>query len=207
MTRRDGQVGVTLVELLIVIVIGSVISGALLTTWFSLNDSYSFTTRSSEAQGFARDAVARMGRELRDAEPKGGALAITYADGDEISFTTTFNQQGNESWQIEPVLTRYYYYWNVARGVGELHRERGSTNTVVVDNVVNPTTGGTVDIFRYAYVSTSGAYVPDAQTPEPEMYGTISMIRINLMVDLNPASAPQPMNVSTTVHLRNQGLY
>ena len=70
--RTDRQAGLTLIELLIVIIIGSVISGALLMTWFSLNDSYSFTTRSSEAQDFARDTVARMGREIRDAEGEGG---------------------------------------------------------------------------------------------------------------------------------------
>ena len=207
MTRRDGQAGVTLVELLVVIAIGSVISGALLITWFSLNDSYSFTTRNSEAQGFARDAVARLGRELRDAEPKGGALAITHAYSDEIEFTTTFNEQGNESRQVEPVLTRYYYERDEARGVGELHRVRGATDTVVVGNLVNPMLGGRADIFHYAYVSTAGESVPDASTPEPEMYGTISLIRIDLMVDLDPGSAPQPMNVSTAVHLRNQGLY
>jgi prepilin-type N-terminal cleavage/methylation domain-containing protein len=210
MEGRARQAGVTLIELLVVILIASIVSGALLLTWFSLNDSYSFTTRSSKAQDFARDAVARMGRELRDAEPKGGDLAVLYADSDEIRFTTTFNEQGNESRQVEPVLTRYYYQWDDARSVGELHRVRGESDRIVVDNLLNPLGpdgDGSADIFRYAYVSTNGDYVPAAQTPEPDMYGTISLIRIHLSVDLNPESAPQPMKVSTTVHLRNQNIY
>jgi type II secretory pathway pseudopilin PulG len=202
----------TLIELLVVIVIGTVLSGALLLTWFSLNSSYSFTVRSSSAQDFARDAVARMGRELRDAEPKGADLAIFYADNDEISFYTTFNEQGNESRQVEPVLTRYYYKWDAERGVGRLYRQRGTTDAVVVDNLLNSRDfardpNGEADIFRYSYVSPDGLPVRDGQTPEEDMYGTISMIRIHLSVDLNPQSAPQPMNVSTAVHLRNQGLY
>jgi len=125
MKPRARQSGVTLVELLVVMAIGSVLSGALLLTWFSLNNSYSFTTRSSNAQDFARDAVARMGRELRDAEPKGADLAIKYAANDEIVFTTTFNEQGNDSRLVEPVETRYWYYWDAARHVGRIYRSRG----------------------------------------------------------------------------------
>jgi prepilin-type N-terminal cleavage/methylation domain-containing protein len=205
--RRDAQHGFTLIELLVVIVIGSIVSTAIYLTWFSLTDSYSFTSRSSKAQEHARDAVSRMARELRDAEPKGGNLAIQYADNDEVSFWTTFNEPGNDSRQVEPVLTRYYYVWDDARGVGVLHRERAGSDTVLVDNLVNE--GGAdddADIFRYAYVSTSGDFVPDASIPEPEMYATISMVRIGLEVDLNPQSAPQRMNLSTTVQLRNQGV-
>jgi len=207
MIYHTRQAGLTLIELLVVIVIGTVLSGALLLTWFSLNRSYSFTVRSSNAQDFARDSVARMGRELRDAEPKGADLAIVYADSDEISFTTTFNEQGNESRLVEPVLTRYHYVWDAERGVGRLYRQRGATDAVVVDNLINPRDAtDQADIFRYSYVNSESEPVPDGQTPDPEMYGTISMIRIHLSVDLNPESAPQPMDVSTTVHLRNQGL-
>jgi len=206
-SERPRQAGLTLIEVLVVVVIGAIISGAILLTWFSLSDSYSFTTRSSEAQDFARDAVARMGRELRDAEPRGGNLAIVYADNDEISFTTTFNERGNESRQVEPVLTRYYYVWDEDRDVGALHRERGTMDVVVVDNLVNTrATDGTADIFRYAYVSTTSGYEPDAQSPEAEMYGTISMVHVHLEVDLNPGRAPERMDVSTTVSLRNQAV-
>jgi len=84
---------------------------------------------------------------------------------------------------------------------------------VIVDNllnprvVLNPSDGKLVaDIFRYSYINRDGEPVPAGQTPDGDMYGTISMIRIRLTVDLNPASAPQPMDVSTTVHLRNQSL-
>lgn len=197
--------GLTLVELLVVVVIGSIVTGALVLTWFSLSDSYSFTTRSTEAADFARDSIARMSRELRDAEPVGSGVAIISASNDEISFTTTFNEAGNESRLVEPVLTRYYFEWDEARGIGRLHRQRGTRDLVIVDNLLNARdASGTADIFRYAYVSSDSTYVPDAQNPEAEMLGTISMIKIRLIVDLNPESAPQPMEVTVTAHLRNQ---
>lgn len=156
MNRNRREDGVTLVELLVVLVIGSVVTGALVLTWFSLSDSYSFTTRSTEAADFARDAVARLSRELRDAEPLGSGAAIVAAKNDEISFTTTFNEAGNDSRRVEPVLTRYYYEWDEARGVGCLHRQRGVHDDVVVDHLLNPRgADGRADIFRYAYVSSA----------------------------------------------------
>lgn len=209
MKTRKRQAGVTLVELLVVMVIMGVISGTLIFTWFALTDSYSFTTDSSNAQDFARDAVARMGRELRDAEPKGADLPLISADNDEIVFTTTFNEAGNENRTVEPVWTRYYYAYDASRGVGQLHRQRGSVDRIIVDNLLNPTyvdaDGKTrADIFRYDYIASDSTYVTNAPVPDPEMLGTISMIRIHLIVDVNPGKAPKGMDVSTTIHLRNQ---
>lgn len=200
MTCSARQAGITLIELLIVIVIGSVISAALLMTWFSLNDSYSFTTRSSEAQDFARDAVARMGREIRDAEGKGGNLAIISADADQVTFTTTFNEAGNQSRLTEPVETRYYYL------NGSLHRVRDGADSIVVDHLLNPVSSGKPQVFTYDYFDPDEGPVSAGTNPTAGMLGTISMVHINLVVDLNPQSAPQPMDVTTSVHLRNQAL-
>ena len=187
------QAGITLIELLVVIVIGSVISGALLMTWFSLNDSYSFTTRSSEAQDFARDAVARMGRELRDAEGAGSSTPIISADAHQVTFTTTFNEEGNESRLVEPVQVQYLYE------DGCLYRIReDGDRRLLVDHLLND-----AGVFTYSYINAGGHPVSDST---PTVLGTISMMRIRLIVDLNPQSAPQPMDVSTSVHLRNQGL-
>jgi prepilin-type N-terminal cleavage/methylation domain-containing protein len=196
MIRADRQTGLTLIELLVVIVIGTVLSGAILMTWFSLSDSYSFTARSSEAQDFARDAVARMARELRDAEGTGGDVAVQSADSGQITFTTTFNEEGNESRLVEPVETQYYF------SEGSIHRVRDGVDRVVVDNVLNEAG----QVFTYDYVDVDGDSVRGGTSPDPTMLATISVIHINLVVDLNPLSAPQPMDVSTSAHLRNQGL-
>ena len=204
---RRRQSGWTLVELLVVMTIGVIITGALVLTWGSLTRSFSFTTRSSDAQDFARDAVARMSREIRDMEPKGAASSIVTAGSDELEFTTTFNEAGNDTPLVEPVLTRYWYTWDPIRKVGALHRERGGVSRVVVDNLMNTWDGTAANIFRYTYVASDHELVTDGPSPTPAEYDNISMIRVDLSVDLNPESAPQPMHVSARVHLRNQGRY
>lgn len=210
MSRRADtrECGWTLIEVIVVVVIGTILTGALVLTWGSLTRSYSFTTRSSNAQDFARDSVARMSREIRDMEPKGAASAIILADNDELVFTTTFNESGNDTPLIEPVRTRYWYAWDATRNVGVLYRQReGGTARILVDNLLNPRNGGEADVFRYTYVASDRSIVSDGQSPTEVEYNDISMIRISLAVDLNPASAPQPMDVSVRVKLRNQGRY
>lgn len=204
---RPRESGLTLMELLVVMTIGVVITGALILTWSSLTRSFSFTTRGSDAQDFARDAVGRMSREIRDMEPKGAVSAIIKADSDELIFTTTFNQAGNDTPLVEPVETRYWYSWDDLRKVGALHRDRGGVSTILVDNLLNERTGTDADVFRYSYVASDRTIVTDGMSPTVVEYDSISMIRIDLSVDLNPESGPQPMQVSTRVHLRNQSRY
>jgi type II secretory pathway pseudopilin PulG len=202
------QSGWTLVELLVVAVIGVIITGGLVLTWGSLTKSFSMTTHASDAQDLARDAVGRMSREIRDMEPKGGASAIIAATNDELVFYTTFNEAGNDTPLVEPVRTRYWYTWDAARHVGALHRQRGSgAERIVVDNLMNPHIGDDGDVFRYTYVANDRTLVTDGPSPEGTEFDSISMIRVNLSLDLNPQSAPEPMNVTTRVHLRNQGRY
>jgi prepilin-type N-terminal cleavage/methylation domain-containing protein len=223
--RQDRRSGLTLIELLVVIAIGSVVTGALLTTWFALGDSYSMTTSSTKAREFARDAVARLGRELRDAEPAGTDPALRSVTTDEIVFTTTFNDPDNELVDSEPILTRYWYEWDAEKGSGALHRQRDMDNdglfeadgvtvdaddrdTVVVRNVLNePGTDGHADVFAYSYIDASGSVVEQGSSPETTSLPTIFLVHVTLSVDLNPESAPAPMQLSTTVQLRNQSRF
>lgn len=221
----------TLVELLVVVVIGSIVTGAILLTWFSLGDSYSMTTRSSKAREFARDAVARMARELRDAEPRGTYPALRTVATDEIVFTTTFNDPANDLVDSEPMLTRYWYEWDEAKEMGVLHRQRdsqtagrvgdlfledGSTpdpydrDMVIVRHVLNPVDPTTkhADLFAYSYIDTDGDVVKAGPPPTAAAsVPTIFFVHVSLSVDLNPESAPLPMDLSTTVQLRNQSRF
>lgn len=224
-----GRAGLTLVELLVVIAIGSVVTGALLLTWFSLGQSYSMTTKSTQSREFARDAVARLAREVRDAEPSGTYPALRSVGVDEIVFTTTFNDAANEQVSSEPLLTRYWYEWDVAAGSGVLYRQRDSRTSgrvgylfledgtrdpadrvmVIVRDVLNPRdqATGRATVFTYSYVGTDKEVVRDGAPPPAASLPTTFMVHISLSVDLNPESAPSPMDLSTSVQLRNQGRY
>lgn len=105
------QRGLTLVELLVGMTIMSVISLMLLTAWFALGKSYSFTLSSSDARDYGRQAMSRLQREIRDAQkPQASYFGGSAAASDAIvyrarpywiAFTTTFNKSGNSTmaWQ------------------------------------------------------------------------------------------------------------
>ena len=91
-TRRKQQ-GLTLVELLVAMSIMVVLSTMIVATWVSLTKAYSFSTRSDKQRDFARQAIDRMAREIRDAQqPLGGtSAAFTLAYPGEVRFYSTFN--------------------------------------------------------------------------------------------------------------------
>jgi prepilin-type N-terminal cleavage/methylation domain-containing protein len=91
-TRRK-QKGLTLVELLVAMSIMVVLSTMIVATWVALTNAYSFSTRSDTQRDFARQAIDRMAREIRDAQqPLGGTSpAFAGAYPDEVRFYSTFN--------------------------------------------------------------------------------------------------------------------
>jgi len=220
-----GARGLTMIELLVVVVIGSVVTGAMLLTWFALSRSYAFTTSSSDAREFARDATARLARELRDAEPDGVSPALRVVGPDEVIFTTTFNDPDNDLVGSQPLLSRYWYEYDGATKTGTLHRQRdsdrdgkvlendgtrdlGDRDMVVVRDLLNTRDGnGDADIFRYTYIDADGELRQAEPTVPAESIQTIFLVRVSLSVDLNPQQAPQPMHLSTTVQLRNQSRF
>jgi prepilin-type N-terminal cleavage/methylation domain-containing protein len=102
MSPRD-QAGMTLIELLVAMAIMSVITAMTLLGWFALSDSYSYSVKSADARDSGRQAIARVQREVRDAQrPAIGYLSGTAADAAVyrarsywIALCTTFNQAGN----------------------------------------------------------------------------------------------------------------
>jgi prepilin-type N-terminal cleavage/methylation domain-containing protein len=105
------QRGITLIELLVAMAVMGVVSAMLLAGWFALSQSYSYTVRSADARDSGQQAIARLQREVRDAErPPIGQLgtgtandaAIYRARTYWIAFSNTFNQADNSTaaWQM-----------------------------------------------------------------------------------------------------------
>ncbi len=122
--RRDrrGAEGLTLVELLVAMTISVVIGAMVLVTWFALSDSYANTVRRGKAGDWARFALARMEREIRDLEQPplevtSTEVGIVRARPYYIVLYTTFNKPGNTTATTRPRLVMYRLYSN-----GELWR-------------------------------------------------------------------------------------
>ena len=98
-----GQAGVSLIELLVGMAIMGVISTMLLLTWFALSNSYSYSINSANARDDGRQALARLQREIRDAQmptiASGTASdAILYrARPYTVALYTTFNEPLNST--------------------------------------------------------------------------------------------------------------
>jgi len=208
-SRKRGEAGLTLMELLIVCVIGSILTGGMIMLWFNINKSSAITTSHAEARDFARDGIARLTREVRDAEVL-SKVAIIEASPSSIAFTTTFNKPGNEIYETKPRLVRY-----MARD-GALYRDlyaEGVTSVsgqIVRSNVVIPHLLNKNDApFSYTYVDSQGT--PRPQPTEDPVYAVsdldlsrVLLVHIHVIVDLDPDRAPNPMDIRTEAQIRNQ---
>ena len=174
----------TLVELLVAMTISLVISAMIILSWVALSGSYANTVRRGKASDFARQAMDRMEREVRDAElpPENVSEAsIVRARPFYVVFYTTFNKAGNAAPTTPPRLVMYRLYgdgelWRFhhVNGTGGIEsvvlnldaplgaREAGEGAQLMVENVVNlstPSTSSPTELFTYIYYGTNGNLV------------------------------------------------
>lgn len=220
------QAGITLVELLVVMVILGIVTTMILGTWFALQSSFAYTSHSSHARELARDSVTRMTREVRDAQGYGGANPITRADPFLIVFYSTFNQANNSTTGSPPVQTAFVYVPSASGKSGKIYRvldknangvadELGdpvdpaavaSNGTVVVDNAVNwwePSVTTKTSLFRYTYFADDGAFKTVDSMTGVASTARILSVHIRVLADLNPSRAPVYMDLQTTAQPRN----
>jgi prepilin-type N-terminal cleavage/methylation domain-containing protein len=210
------QQGITLVELLVVMAVMTIVSGMIIGIWFNMQSAFSFGATSEKQQEFARDAVSRMSREIRDAQaPPGssaGAFVVTHAF--EVDFYSTFNKSDAADPSSEPRLTRFIWKeTNATTHVGTVYREladdsgsftsANAVSTVLVKDVVNKQLSPAQDLFTYAAFNNSGQMYQSQDTSVTVAPSAVINVTITLMVDLNPGKSPKYMTVKTTVQPRN----
>lgn len=198
------QSGLTLVELLVAMTIMGVLSTMIIMVWSSLQDSYAFTTRSDEQREFARDAAARMTREIRDIQAQPGVDAVWVANPDEFWFYSAFNLP-NQLPIDKPRATRYTYDATTQT----LYRQRDSSTDadqsplnepkmVVATNVVN----GDTPVFTYYLYDGSSNQVPFTTVTGSAMQSILS-VEIRLITDVNPGKSPNYFDLRTAAQPRN----
>ena len=217
------QKGITLVELLTSMVILGIVSTMIITVWFALQNSYAFSINSDNSRSIARDAIARMQREIRDAacqpdtDSNGNATyypfsaaAVNYAAGNRLDFTTPFNDP------TARILDVSYQYVQTSSSSGTVYRYRATdpnatiaandTNAmkmILATNVVNYSQGNNVPLFTYSYIDTSGNVQATTSLSTVSQMQQILSIQSHLLIDTNPGHAPTYMDLITTVQPRN----
>jgi len=213
-----GQAGISLVELLVAMSILSIVTTMILVSWFALQDSYSMTVRSDNAQTDARFAMSRMVRELRDAQALPGASVIEAVVRDVpgkveyVQFWTKFNHPNRL------LLTRFEFSWttNAVTGLNEgaIYRILDSDGNgidnvdrqdamLILAHVVNR---DATSVFAYTTMTAYGDPLISPPSPLPSssaQLATIAAVQIRLMVDLNPGKSPTYMDLRSTAQLRN----
>jgi len=226
--------GMTLVELLISMTIMSVITAMILISWFALSSSYSYSATSSQARDDARQAMARLEREIRDAQSVSttSEAALIRARVRTIVISTTFNEVGNSDPTATPHLVMYRLYsdgqlWRFydVDGNGTIEgvdtsqdgwpanpydpSERASADgaQLLVKNVVNdkvPSASNPTPLFQYSYYNPDGTLTQANTVTGATNRRKVVSVQINLLVDLNPAHSPIYTEFQTTAQLRNQ---
>lgn len=232
--RRDRQSGMTLMELLIAIGIMSIITAMILVSWFALSRSYSFSATSNKARDHAREAIARLEREVRDAQSNTNTseAALVSARARTIVVSTTFNVAGNDNPSTDPRLVMYRLYpdeelWRFhdADGNGNIggvtmntdgwpgnpynvaEQISGEGGRMLVDHVVNdkvPSVGSPTPLFRYSYYAVDGSLVQNTTVLGTTNRSGVVSVQFNLLVDVNPLHSPIYTEFQTTAQLRNQ---
>jgi prepilin-type N-terminal cleavage/methylation domain-containing protein len=212
---RAREKGMTLVELLVAMVVMGVITTLIIGSWIALTKSYSSTSKSNRQRDFANLAIARLAREIRDAQsiPGGTTTAFVRAYPDEIRFYSTFNTAGAADPTTTPRLTRFVLReTDASTHEGAIYREfpgadgvfdtSDDVSALVVEDVVNLRTGD--DLFRYSAIhpATGDLYLSEGETTlvPPARIQTVSIV---LQVDLNPGRSPNYMDIATTIEPRN----
>jgi prepilin-type N-terminal cleavage/methylation domain-containing protein len=201
---EKSQRGMSLVELLVAMTIMAVLSTMIILVWVALQDSYAMTSRSDKQREFARDAAARMTREIRDIQAQMGVDAVVVANPDEFWFYSAFNLP-NQLPIDKPRATRYTY----DESTGKVYRQRDKSadadqsplnepKTVVAANVVN----GSTPVFTYLVYDGAGAQVPMSTVTGTAMQSILS-VEIRLIVDLNPGKSPNYFDLRSAAQPRN----
>lgn len=228
---RRSEAGLTLVELLVGMVVMLVLSGMLIMVYFAMTGSFSYSAKSSTARDQARQALARMAREIRDAEaiPDNNEVAMVRAREKWTAFYSTFNEVGNSDPDMVPHLVIYRLYpdeeiWRFedSNGNGSIggvninpspddnypvsEQANGEGATMVVKNIVNydSTTPTPVPLFDYSHVDDSGQIVMSTYVYYAQNRGRILNVQIHLLADLNPGHSPVYADLQTSAQLRNQ---
>jgi type II secretory pathway pseudopilin PulG len=229
--RRRGQAGITLIELLVSMLIFTVIAAMMVGGWINLQRSAASAMQRNGATADGRDAIARISNEVRGAQPlvlpTGSPTAtpmptpaiLTGATPWQADFYSSFNvanvaADGYGTTLLRPTRiyldtaapplgdnpnSRRLYLWRDVDKDGLI--DAGDRKFLLAKNVVNRYVN--IPLFTYGYVGSSDEIIEvDNSLGTLDLTQVVS-VQVRVIIDNNSRRAPSPIDMSTTVRLRN----
>lgn len=188
----------SLVELLVAMTVMTILSTMIIAVWLSLQGSYAYSVKSADARGTARDAMARMRREIRDAmtQPSTGLGPVVTAENNHIQIMSAFNDVGGNVQSVD------FWYRATSGTTGNITRKRGSgAEQILASNIVN--VHNNTPLFKYNYLDAAGNVLV-ATTVATADVPRILTVELHILADVNPGHSPTYMDLISTVQPRNQ---
>jgi prepilin-type N-terminal cleavage/methylation domain-containing protein len=216
MTTARGQEGFSLIELLMAMAIITVVVMATISAFVAFHKNERVNRLANESQDQARLTLERLSSQLRNlASPTDYVPAsVEKAEPYDLVFLTVDAVKPVGSTNARNIKRVRYCVGPVANGKAPLIRQQQTWQVVnpppsysttscdasgaggwektqiAASDVVNTEQSPAVPIFQY--------------TPGPSPVTSITAIRADLYVDVNPGQSPKAVNLNTGVFLRNQ---
>ncbi len=198
--RKSHQSGLTLIEILVSIAVGSILIFAIFNLQVSIADSQLAISSNSQAYNEANIAIQAVSRELRNARPAAtGAYPLELADDQQIIFYANIDDDP------EPEKIRYFLQDNkLNRGVidptgSPLTYSAGSEKiTLVIDYIVNDGT----PLFTY-YNGNWPADTTNNPLPAPARLLDTKLVTIALTINPRPDRLEGAYYLESSAQIRN----
>jgi prepilin-type N-terminal cleavage/methylation domain-containing protein len=216
MTDARGQEGYSLIELLVAMAIVTVVVMATISAFVAFHKNEQTNRLANESQDQARLTLERLSSQLRNlASPTDNVPAsVEKAEPYDLVFLTVDAVKPVGSVNARNIKRVRYCVGPVSGGKAALIRQQQTWQVVnpppsyattscsssgaggwektqiAANDVTNTASSPAVPIFDY--------------TPGPSPVTSISAIRANLLVDVNPGQSPKAVSLDTGVFLRNQ---
>lgn len=194
---RDGQLGMSIIEILVVVSISGIVLMALLrflVAGYPLSKTTVLQQRSTETARIHLKRIVKSLRESRHSDT--GAYPLVATEPQRIVYYANVDSDpATERVRLELTGT------NLVRGVIEptgnplIYDQNNEVTTTIVATVMN----GTEKIFSYY----TGDYPVDTNELTPTDLTEVKYIALNLIIDADPAIDPPAIQVKSQVQLRN----
>lgn len=197
-TTQKRSAGITLLEMVLVLGIFGV-ALAMITSyfWMSLR-AQNKSVKSIVAQNSARRALTTLAGEVRSTmSADSGSYPIEVAEGQSLTFYTNIDSD------INAEKVRYFLDGtDLKRGVIEPTGQPPTypSASEQINTIADYNANGASNIFTYYDRDYEGTSSP---LPFPVNKSNIRLIRIDLVVDVDSNTPPDPLTVTTEAQLRN----